>query len=208
MLTLGRTMLILAGLASMPALAADRRQAATAPATRPATWYARIEPFTDPDFLGVTDEPADPMYSYIESLGRNYRPDDREQAFRILLSTTTHAGRRVGAGGNESEQAKAFQTLVRQPDARDLFEDLFRRARTAGKLYALVAFREINARRFDELAAPLTKSDEEVWTQYGCLSQRSPVRRIVDGISDATTFFALTGPEPTPKPLTNPAGRR
>jgi hypothetical protein len=178
--------------------AADRRLT-TSPTTQP--WYISVQPYADPTPPDQrAEEPWDPMDVYVESLGWHPGNYSREEALVILLSTNTYAGPLVGGGANRSYQSAAFGVLAEQPDAQAAFAQLYERGQTAGKLYALAAFREFVSReqmsraRFDELAKPLLASRDEIRTQFGCIGKQAPVARLAKGLTDRGEFWSLTHP--------------
>ena len=178
---------------------AAERTATTSPTTQP--WYGAIQPYVDTTPADQrTDIPWDSMYIYIESLGRYPRKFSREQALTILLTTNTYASPLVGGGGTRSEQSSAFGVLVDLPDAQAVFMEIYRRGQTAGKLFALAAFREYVTRdkmirgQFDELAKPLLESGEEIWTHFGCVAKQLPTSSLAKGLTDPGAFWSLTHP--------------
>ena len=192
-------MLALCVLAPLRDVHAADRPTTTGPTTQP--WFARIQPYQDPTPADQrTDEPWDSMYVYIESLGPQGGIYSREQALTILLTTNTYAGPLVGGGANRSPQSSAFAALANQPDAQAAFRELYRRGQIAGKLYALAAFREYVTReemsraQFDELAKSLIASDQEVWTQFGCIAKQRPISGLAKGLTDPGVFRELTHP--------------
>jgi hypothetical protein len=162
--------------------------------TRPSDWHSHIQPFIDPDEEQFKSEMGyDPTYAFVS--GPKVNLGNREDPFRLLITTRMFVYERVGGGGNISSHSKAFQTLLKQSDARELFLDLLDRGNDAAKLYALCGFCELeDAKVFRDRIAPFLKSEAELNSLYGCMLQSSSVRAIAKGIASGRTSRMLRDP--------------
>ncbi|MEO0858598.1 MAG: hypothetical protein AAFY55_17270 [Bacteroidota bacterium] len=104
---------------------------------------------------------------------------DPRAAFALLLNTRTFASSHVGFAGMPSEQYEAFNTLLRRPDAPEVFRALLRRAYPAGQLYALSGLYLTDRTAFDSVVGDYEASQDSVSTQMGCVGDLTPVAEIV-----------------------------
>ena len=149
--------------------------------TRPieTAWHQRIAmvPATQPRDT-VDPETGEPLWH--DFADDDFpRPLSRETAFQVLLNTETFADAYVGYAGTKSVQVDAFQVLLGQPDAKAVFSDLLKRARTAGKLYALCAFYLIAPEQYEAAEQQVLKSPGAVDQQMGCVTDGRPVNEVV-----------------------------
>lgn len=89
----------------------------------------------------------------------------------------------TGFAGSPSAYIKNFQTILREPDAAELFKYLFGEATTAGKLYAVSGLYLTDQEAFRKAAESLKTSIEMVPMLEGCLMVYLPAGKIVE--SDA-----------------------
>jgi hypothetical protein len=150
----------------------------TQPATM-TTWHQQIAPVpTTKQTDAIDPENGEP-------LSRDFadhqfpRPLSRKAAFQVLLNTETFADAYVGYAGAKSVQVDAFQALLVQPDAKQVFSDLLDRAHTAGKLYALCAFYLIAPQAYARAEQQLMRSAGTVDHQDGCEIRSRPVCEVI-----------------------------
>jgi hypothetical protein len=198
-------------LVPLTALAADP-PAARPVATQPAAWHARIQPFIDPAPPAADDEEPgyDPAAAIVPTVDLL---KTREGAFQYLLTTRIFAAGLVGGGANRSDQSRAFETLVRQPDARALFLDLLNRGDTVAKLYGLCGLREVVD--FEEIRIHvkpfLDQKDARVRHFQFCLITEISVADLADAIHGGSVGRDLLFPhmvDPLRNPPSPPAKKR
>ncbi|MEX2212883.1 MAG: hypothetical protein WD768_02065 [Phycisphaeraceae bacterium] len=153
-------------------------------------WHEHIapQPVSDPD----TIDPETGLPLRREWADQNLpRPLSREAAFAVLLNTDTFAQAYVGFAGSKSVQVDAYQTLLAEPDAAAVFDDLLRRARVPGQLYALCGIYLVAPQKYDEaqrnvLTAEVLAADAEVTHMAGCIIDSASVRELVNNTSPHT----------------------
>jgi len=145
-----------------------------------ATWYSLITAKSDPAITDDPDEVYDPIS--VTQVHDSYSDPgfSREAAYEALLSTTHFVWSVVGAGAIGSAHAWSFRTILRQPDAKDVFEDLLKRGHLAGQLYALCGLYLVDRKVFEARVAPYRDNTMQIWTQYGCVMRRQRVCDVVD----------------------------
>jgi len=166
----------------------------TKPATQATNWHRKLEPWVDNNARDpVLDPGYDPAYVWLSEPGA--RVDQREGAFQFLLTTTTFTYEVEGACATVSYHARAFQTLVKQPDAKELFSDLLERGNDVGKLYGLCGLRETeDFLEFRKRIAPFRERRDVVASQFGCMVGKESVGSIAEGIVAGSTPRKLLHP--------------
>ena len=104
----------------------------------------------------------------------------------ILIRTNTFAVS-FNAYNVFPRQLQAFNVLLDQPNAVDLFADVANRSGRAGRLYALCALTLLDKRRAQELAHQLDLSTEHVRTISGDLYVSEQVRVLATQIMQTGT---------------------
>jgi hypothetical protein len=143
------------------------------------SWHGQIHPdaTTRPE-TGADDAAGNPIgFYYAEQ--EFTRPLSRTAAFEILLNTGEFAEECVGYAGERSIQVEAWQVLLRQPDAADVFEDLARRGKPAGQLYGLCGLYLTDRHRYAEAEKTAMTSTASVYEHWGCTGATRPVRDLI-----------------------------
>jgi hypothetical protein len=112
-------------------------------------------------------------------------PATREDAMKHLLETRTFADR--GGFGNEITQpTRAFAVLLAEPDAAAAFQELLKRGRVAGQLYALCGLYLTNRPLFNRYMPRFLNRNEEVEQLLGCLLMLRPLREVAPHIANGS----------------------
>jgi hypothetical protein len=119
-------------------------------------------------------------------------PVSRAEAIAILETTDTFAGTGVGIAGQRSSQACAFATLIRQPDAAALFQDLLAKGKTAGQLYALSGLYFADPPAFRAAVEPYRGRTDLVNTFFGCIQGGQAVGTLVERSGPRVVRLAST----------------
>jgi len=100
--------------------------------------------------------------------------DETAESVRELIEAPFFSWGGIGIGATISSAEKAFRTLAKQPSASAVnnFETIYRKAATAGRLYALLGLRDLAPARFGEVLPKALKSGEPVETITGCIVDR------------------------------------
>jgi len=114
-------------------------------------------------------------------------PLPADTAVEILKRTNLFTNTAVYYAGLPTPQIAAFNIVMDQPNAAALFDDIRHTGGPVGCLYALSAFQLLDGDLFQELAAELRASDEQVFTQIGCMGSRELVKDEADAIEKYTT---------------------
>ena len=131
--------------------------------SEPLAWHERISAE-----LMVPDEMIVGDYDFAESYAGQAQ-FSREVAFEILLKTSGFSSGGTGASGSTIKpQIHAFKTIARQPDAAIAFNDLLRRARPAGKAYALCGLYEVDRKAFEQISPGYSRSTATLTEWSGC----------------------------------------
>jgi len=119
---------------------------------------------------------------------RRFRPQlsTSANAFAFLITTRVFTGAVVGAGARRSDHARAFQTLMDEPEAKEIFLDLFQRGNEVAKLYGLCGLQLLeDSKAFRQRIEPFSNSKTEIWSEYGCLKYKcdlgTEIPRILSG---------------------------
>jgi hypothetical protein len=116
------------------------------------------------------------------SAGPPRAPLSRDAALEVLRTTDTFAGTHVGFGGEPSEQACAFATLIREPDADALFKSLVAGGSLAGQLYGLCGIFYTDPEAFRRTLEPYRGATDSVNTLDGCIGGRKRISDIVEHV--------------------------
>lgn len=108
--------------------------------------------------------------------------EGRAAVYALLKAERFETGP-VGFAGSPSAYIKNFQTILREPDAAELFKYLSVEATTAGKLYAVSGLYLTDQETFRKASGSLKTSIEMVPLLEGCLMVYLPAGKIVE--SDA-----------------------
>ena len=94
----------------------------------------------------------------------------------------------VGVAGQTSTGEFAFQAVLRDRSARQLFKAVYLQGTGEGKLYALCGIRVKDLNGFERFASPLVSTNAEVTTQSGCTVRHERaadvLKRIREGFYD------------------------
>lgn len=115
----------------------------------------------------------------------------REASLQALMETEVFAGARVGYAGAVPEQAYAFNSLLEEQDAAELFSAILQEGQLAGRLYALCGLYLVDRGTFDEVIDEYLSSQEEVSTFMGCIMSTQPVSVIATDIQTGEWPMAL-----------------
>jgi hypothetical protein len=88
----------------------------------------------------------------------------------------------VGFASVISKEEKDYRLLLSRNSARSAFEVVFALGNPQAKAYALVGLRQVNPKRFMELASSLQTSSMSVETMVGCIMFKRPMSEIVASI--------------------------
>lgn len=112
-------------------------------------------------------------------------PLTKENARRVIVEATVWAPDGIGFGSEAHHTPRqAMKLLLEQPGAGDLFESLYQRAGTPGRLLTLCALHLGKDPRFERLAGPFVGSKEQV-TAYisSCIGESRSAGDILAEIS-------------------------
>jgi hypothetical protein len=115
------------------------------------------------------------------------------QAIETLAKVETF-GFGPAKGQRERESDSDFQTLLKSPKAKEAFTTLFEKGNTPAKLYALCGLHSIDKDAFKKLSKSI-KSDEMIFTQFGCLVAELKASEILTSISNGDYDSHLKIPE-------------
>lgn len=123
-------------------------------------WYERIEKFSKEEIESF-DLSGEGIINFPEEEIPIKTPfnDYPELAFKTLLNTNLFAD---CCGPEANLNAIYYQTLMSQPDRKEIFLDLLNRGDRPGKLYALIALSEIDYGLFVERIEPHLSDTTEV----------------------------------------------
>jgi len=145
------------------------------PAPASAPWYAALAPLPDWPDPGTGE---DPNLSRDALLGDNSIAYDRMTAYRGLLAARLFTDDWIG-GGVLSPHAKAFRTLLAEPEAPAVFRDLLARGSPSGQLYALCGLWLTDRPALYSILAPFRSDTREVTTMIGCVPSVQRIGRLV-----------------------------
>lgn len=123
-------------------------------------WHERIEKFSKVEIESF-DLSGEGIINFPEEEIPIKTPfnDYPELAFKTLLNTNLFAD---CCGPEANLNAIYYQTLMSQPDRKEIFLDLLKRGERPGKLYALIALSEIDYQLFVEKIKPHLSDTTEV----------------------------------------------
>jgi hypothetical protein len=102
------------------------------------------------------------------------------QPYRTLRSAHIFSFGGVGIAGVRTPEEKAYDVLIRAPDAEQQFRRLLVEATTLeGKMYALHGLRQLRVRDYWDLAMPYRRSHGPVETAFACSVGRADVSEMV-----------------------------
>ena len=87
-------------------------------------------------------------------------------------------------GGEPTPQIAAYNVVMDQPNAVDLFDDIRRNGGTVGRLYALCAYQLLDKERHQSLLSELRANEYSVYTQFGCTGGSEHIHSVVDEIEN------------------------
>ena len=105
-----------------------------------------------------------------------------QDSFDRLTKVSYFAIGGVGIAGITSEGEKDFRLLLAEPNARELFEELYLKGNRPAKAYALLGMHRIDPKRYEELVAK-TPADAAVKHFSGCIGGDVPFDKIIEQIS-------------------------
>jgi len=122
------------------------------------------EPVSD-ELMALTVAPEfshDIAYQYLET------KIDRDTAYSILRETEVYAFTEIGEYIT-APQITSYFLLLKQPDARAIFESLNSEAKSPGKIYAFHALRSLSESNETTTLAELMKNESSVLVHQCCL---------------------------------------
>jgi hypothetical protein len=90
-----------------------------------------------------------------------------DDAMDVLRGAPTFASASVGYEGTVPPTVVAWLTILSEPTARNLFQDVLRTGTPAGQMYALAGLRAIDVPLFLEVARPLRRTQLPVTILVG-----------------------------------------
>lgn len=112
--------------------------------------------------------------------GQTTQPSlSREEALAGLRCTAMFASAYVGPTMAIATDVKAFNVILKQPDAKDLFAQLQRGASPEGQLYALCGLYLIDRPAFDALLVEYRERHGTVQTIEGCIVGEERINQVV-----------------------------
>ena len=85
----------------------------------------------------------------------------------------------TGAGGSKSAEIEAFEALLKNPFARNIFLELEKEATNEGKLYALCGLCHLDKPIFNNLISKYQFVDEYVECMGGCMRYKEKMSKII-----------------------------
>jgi hypothetical protein len=105
-----------------------------------------------------------------------------DQPYRILKGAERFSIGGVGYAGSLSREERAFRVVWHRSSASDDFRRLISEATIAGRLYALLGLRHLDAPSFQAELRRYLRSDAAVETWSGCLVHRQPAAEVAADI--------------------------
>ena len=95
-------------------------------------------------------------------------------AYEALRAESLFASAAVGVGAMPSHQGRYLRTLLAEPDASVIFEQLWRDAGPAGRLYALIGLYLTAPEVYKRLAPAAATDQAPIATMFGCIVSQAP----------------------------------
>jgi hypothetical protein len=107
-----------------------------------------------------------------------------DEGYEQLITIQRFSFGGVGIVGTISDGEFAFRAVLRSPESAKLFKTAYLQATEEGKLYALCGIRATDRSSFENYAAALRSTTNEVAIQSGCIVDGEKVAKVVRQIAD------------------------
>jgi hypothetical protein len=117
------------------------------------------------------------------SLATLHAQNGPDMAFERLSNVEVFAFGGVGYAGTTSQGERDFLLLMSTRNALAVMQKLLREGNPQAAGYALAGIRELDRKKFQELAKPLQTSTYIVKTMSGCIVQPEKIAAVIQRIS-------------------------
>ena len=107
-----------------------------------------------------------------------YRPHAAPSNERVY--TSRYIGRSADGTGAELPVFRAYERVLENPSAAEVFVDLLKDAHPAGQMYALRGLHRLGHSAFETASEKLRRSDAKFYAAMGCLRMRWTVGEYVE----------------------------
>ena len=104
------------------------------------------------------------------------------QAIQTLITTEYLSFGPVGFAGVISQGELAFEAILKQTNALELFTSVLKKAKPEGQMYALCGIQRVAPKKFPELSQPIIDANPTVNTMTGCLASEQPASALITKI--------------------------
>src|SRR5688572_22893237 len=98
----------------------------------------------------------------------NKTPPTAAEAYQLVLKAKSFAFGAAGVAGSISATEKAFDIILKEPDAAAQFAKILSSGTAAGQLYALYGLKKTDEAAYEAALGILKKSDVKVLEVSGC----------------------------------------
>jgi hypothetical protein len=110
----------------------------------------------------------------------------RNDAIALLRCTEFFTSDAVGYAAVVPGQVHAFNVILKEPDAKQVFATLQREASPEGQLFGMCGLYVIDRETFDKLLPEYRKRHGTVQTMIGCIVSDDPVRVVIQDIASGS----------------------
>lgn len=119
-----------------------------------------------------------------------------QHAYDLLRRAGVFSGPAVGVAGTTPDTVMALRTIVAEPHAEKILQNLLNEAELPGQLYALAGLYVLDPAHARVIAPKYLVSNESIATTFGCVNARDTVANVAREIMDGSLARALAKPEP------------
>lgn len=103
-------------------------------------------------------------------------------AKQVLYETNRIMSAQAGKMANDPAEIIAFNAIYHSDQAAEIFNEVYKKSRSAGKFYCLIGLYLLKDKVFEDLKADFLKNEQEkVYCQYGCkVSENNDVKQVLD----------------------------
>lgn len=101
---------------------------------------------------------------------------------QVLYETNRIMSAQAGEMAGDPAEIIAFNAIYHSNQAAEIFKEVYKKSRSAGKFYCLIGLYLLQDKAFEDLKADFLKNEQEkVYCQYGCkVSENNDVKQVLD----------------------------